>query len=325
MEDADWKVGVRPLPGRVPSLNGRVLEVAAGGNTCAITVERELYCWGSENGDIRFDSYRPVPQLRTLGGPVLSVGMNAMHSCVVRGDHSLWCWGSNSSGQLGNGQIERSAKPVYPPPAQQVQKLGQRVRQACVGYDTSCALDVEGKVWCWGDPPLVPNASTNAALPTQVSLARPAVELACGNYHACVLQDNDQMWCWGRNLDGELGDGRRIEVDPFRSGPVAVAGLPTTPVAMALGSRFSLVLDAGGAVWMFGKSPVPNDTEGSSLVPRRVEGLERVVQIVTGSTHSCALTADETVWCWGTGQDHELGNGKGEHQRKPVRVVFPKP
>jgi alpha-tubulin suppressor-like RCC1 family protein len=206
-----------------------------------------------------------------------------------------------------------------------VKSLGQGVSRACAGYTGACALDLEGAVWCWGRPARDPNTSLDSPLPRKVPLARPAVDLACGTYHACAVQDDHRLWCWGRNYDGELGDGRQLRTGSYLSPPVAVAGLPTTPVAMALGSGFSLVLDASGAVWMFGKSPVPNDAEGTSLVPKRVEGLERVVQLASGYSHSCALTAEETVWCWGTGQDHELGNGKGEHQSKPVRVAFPKP
>ena len=32
----------------------------------------------------------------------------------------------------------------------------------------------------------------------------------------------------------------------------------------------------------------------------------------------------ESVFCWGNGEDFELGNGKSDGHADPVRVVFPK-
>jgi alpha-tubulin suppressor-like RCC1 family protein len=60
------------------------------------------------------------------------------------------------------------------------------------------------------------------------------------------------------------------------------------------------------------------------LTPKKVTMPGKVVDIAANSPHRCALLADDSVWCWGSGTMLELGDGKEEARDKPVRVVFPK-
>jgi alpha-tubulin suppressor-like RCC1 family protein len=50
-----------------------------------------------------------------------------------------------------------------------------------------------------------------------------------------------------------------------------------------------------------------------SYIPANVDrsafGTRSVVMIDSGGYHSCALLSDSTVWCWGSNNDGELGNG----------------
>jgi alpha-tubulin suppressor-like RCC1 family protein len=328
-EDAARDVNERATPARVPSLDGRVAEVAAGsGNTCAITVDRELFCWGVDDGDPRLESYRPLPKPRALGGPVLSVSMKGTHSCAVSADHGLWCWGLNEHGQLGTGKVDPNLGGPYPRPAQRVAALGNAVEKACVGDGTSCALDRSGTVSCWGSNSsglLDAKDPSDRPLPLKIALPERAVDLACGATHACAALASGQVACWGRNYEGQLGDGRPRRNEPYGSPvPALVVGLAERPAALALGSPFSLVLGASGAVWAFGKSPVPGDAR-AILAPARVAPLEAAIQIAAGLTHACAVTAAEAVYCWGQGQAHQLGDGQAEHRPDPVLVAFPRP
>ncbi|MBI5516722.1 MAG: hypothetical protein HY909_23255 [Deltaproteobacteria bacterium] len=59
---------------------------------------------------------------------------------------------------------------------------------------------------------------------------------------------------------------------------------------------------------------------GAVLRPRRVEGIEGVVQVVTGTMHSCALTAGGTVWCWGSNAQGALGPRTGGDTWQPTSV-----
>lgn len=48
--------------------------------------------------------------------------------------------------------------------------------------------------------------------------------------------------------------------------------------------------------------------------------LDDVRQVSTGSTHTCALRADGSVWCWGDNSLGQLGDGSRETSHVPVRV-----
>ncbi|MCC7381184.1 MAG: hypothetical protein IT384_05105 [Deltaproteobacteria bacterium] len=46
----------------------------------------------------------------------------------------------------------------------------------------------------------------------------------------------------------------------------------------------------------------------------------RAVQIASGNLHSCALLEDGSIWCWGSNEHGQLGDGTTENRSSPVRV-----
>jgi len=50
--------------------------------------------------------------------------------------------------------------------------------------------------------------------------------------------------------------------------------------------------------------------------------LRCVVEVAAGTTHTCARTADGSMWCWGTNYLGELGDGTRISTSSPVRVAF---
>jgi alpha-tubulin suppressor-like RCC1 family protein len=115
-----------------------VTQLAAGQNVaCAITKSTDVWCFHSEEG-------KPT-KLPALTGAT-SLGANSHHTCaVVKGD--VWCWGDNFLGQLGNGagtaRIQPQQEPVKARATFKAVKVG-------TGRESTCALDDQGNVWCWG-------------------------------------------------------------------------------------------------------------------------------------------------------------------------------
>jgi alpha-tubulin suppressor-like RCC1 family protein len=98
---------------------GAVRSVTAGGfATCAITTDRQLRCWGSnEYGQLGVgpSGQGAVSELPvTVAGlsDVTQVSLGGSHSCAVTGAGALFCWGANAVGQLGDGTRSPRAMPT---------------------------------------------------------------------------------------------------------------------------------------------------------------------------------------------------------------------
>src|SRR5207253_4585445 len=83
-------------------------------------------------------------------------------------------------------------------------------------------------------------------------------------------------------------------------------------------------LATSGAVECWGRNDsgqLGNGTTSLSTVPAPVSGLgSHVVDIGTGGRHSCAVSDDGTVRCWGRNDLGELGDGSLVDRYTPVPV-----
>ncbi|HJL16936.1 MAG TPA: hypothetical protein RMH99_14825 [Sandaracinaceae bacterium LLY-WYZ-13_1] len=134
----------RPLPG-VP----RVDQLALGfAHSCA-RLGAEVWCWGDNgHGECGVPEPDLVPPTRVEGLPsnvaTLFAGWSA--TCAILETGRVLCWGENGYGQLGDGtRIGRVA------PTEVRFAPGVRVVQMAAGANFACAVDDEGRVWCWGD------------------------------------------------------------------------------------------------------------------------------------------------------------------------------
>ncbi len=107
----------------------------------------------------------------------------------------------------------------------------------------------------------------------------------------------------------------------------ANASSSSTPM-LAAGNHHTCALLSDGTVRCWGLTSRgrlgdPTATGTVSIQPVQVQGLNDVVQISAGGEHTCAVRADGTAWCWGNGEDGQLGNGGTSDSSVPAKVVFP--
>lgn len=206
----DGRMTIRNRPVQVVGLDSGVTAVSAGTkHTCAVTDAGAVLCWG-ENGSGQLgdgtteDRSRPVPVKRLRSG-VVAVTAGGHHTCALTEAGGVLCWGDSKHGQLGNGQRADSRTPT------EVSKLGSRVVAVSAGTSHSCAVDADGRVWCWGGNspggPLGDGTLETRLVPVEVPGVTGIATVSAGASHTCAVTTTGVAKCWGNNDHGQLGDG----------------------------------------------------------------------------------------------------------------------
>jgi alpha-tubulin suppressor-like RCC1 family protein len=133
----------------------------------------------------------------------------------------------------------------------------------------------------------------------------PPVLLAAGARHSCVVDSAHTVWCWGANDLGQLGNGTRAA----SAKPLQVPGLQNVTAITAGGDHSCALLD-DGSIQCWGAGVLGQLGQGrfaDSLDPVAVQGLTTAaVSVAAGRTHTCAITDDGKVRCWGSNASGQL-------------------
>jgi alpha-tubulin suppressor-like RCC1 family protein len=143
-----------------------------------------------------------------------------------------------------------------------------------------------------------------------------------GQSTACAVLFGGVVECWGANEFGQAGDG----TTNYAPAPVRVPGIQAIDVCAGGGHSCAVLMDGTLRCWGTNSSgQLGAGTAQASLAPVAVAGLpNRVNAVSCGFTHTCALLADSTTYCWGSNDFGELGNGTAERlSLVPVQVHGP--
>lgn len=335
-EDSLVPVRVRsPAAGFGP---GNIAFLAANGlRTCALNRAGRAFCWGSnafgELGDGTTETRtRPVAVSR-LGNGVQALSVGFRHVCAVNRLGRAFCWGSGGSGRLGDGTTETRTRPTPVDTGTPGFNL-RNIATVAAGETHSCAINANGRTFCWGGPLLLGTGDSGDSLvPVPVDTAAPGfnrrnlARVEAGGQHSCAVNAAGRTYCWGRNAQGQLGTGApgtdALSPRPVR--PAAVGFGRNNIARVVAGFRQNCALNEAGRAFCWGANAAGQLGDGSATdraVPVRVRGLGTGLRdIASGFLHSCAIDAAGDVWCWGSNGSGRLGDGTTTARNLPVRVV----
>jgi alpha-tubulin suppressor-like RCC1 family protein len=315
-------VGVPPDVGPPPGDLLLAQIAAADTDTCGVTLDGDLYCWGQlPDGHVTL-----VPE-RVAGaaaGVWQSVTGGAKSHCALRRDGSVHCFGGNDEGQLGQGDTEPRATPVRV-------ALPSAARSVRGRYASFCATLVDGSLYCWGaseegqtaqDDPFDAPAPDRLS-PTHVQNERDWTFADVGQGHGCGIRGNGssggELYCWGRNSDGELGLG---DGAPGQLRVPQLAQVPTNWLAVAAGQSGTCGLRTPGALYCFGSGSIAALGLGGGIhaTPTQVETAEDWTSIDLDTFHTCGIRAPGALYCWGRNDEGQLGQGDTTDRSTPTRV-----
>ncbi|MEZ4461521.1 MAG: EGF domain-containing protein [bacterium] len=295
-----------------------------GGHTCA-TSDGALYCWGSDIAGqigIGVGSETPVSAPTQVGTDTdwLTPVAGADMTCAIKTSGAFWCWGANFEGQLGLGDTN----PRNVPTRVGIDGDWIAAELSAIGAH-GCGVKGANNVVCWG-------ANFFGQLGVPSSRLSPSGEIDAGQMwssvsafggddvgfnvgvssYACGIKSG-APWCWGQaaynfgltdatsQVQGTLGDSDWTVVS---SGPTHSCGLQNG-APRCWGDNTDGGLGDSSAT----ASPSP-------VVPTGTDTDTDWTAVSTGSGFSCGIKSG-SLWCWGRGNEGQLGTGE------PISYNFP--
>lgn len=328
----DGGTSERRVPVAVLGLPESVTALAVGGShTCALLQSGGVACWG-RNGSgqlgngANLDQKMPVA-VTGLGGPVTALAAGANHTCALLQNGAVQCWGDNANGQLGD---QTTTVRNVPTP---VNGLASTAKAITAGSDHSCAILTDGRVQCWGDNArgqLGDGSREDRTSPVVVSNLRDVIAtVAAGRFHTCALAIDGDLYCWGTNNRGQLGTGA---LESSRT-PLRVTGVPGDATALTAGLDHTCALFKTKIPYCWGSNrarQLGQDAPGVASVPHLLQlaplrngvaPINGIPAISGGRYHTCLLTPNRGVQCWGRNSDGQLGDGTQLPRTQPVNIT----
>ena len=273
-------------------------------NACFVDAANRAWCAGANGfaqlGDGGTSPRRPTPPDPDVPANIVTAGHGV--TCTLR-DQQLACAGRGMQLQLGVGG-ELAERSLVPVPG-----MWDGIT---VGAEHACGL--QGAVAsCWGtdrfDSAGNGAGSTPSPLPTPVVGSRTFAAIDAGAYFTCGIDSTRAMYCWGENAAGQLGN-----TTTANSGTPVPVSTPTTFTwgAISAGGAHACGTQLTGIVRCWGSNERGQLGDGSTTDRRDASGqlagaLPAFTKVSAGTDHTCALGADNSIWCWGNNLRGQLG------------------
>lgn len=278
------------------------VSVSAGSNhTCGIRKNKDLYCWGlnyygevgvkkgiceknedcispeicnldsgacEESGVIKAATrYEPVLVDSNLKWKTVEAGNE--YTCGIDNNDELYCWGKNDEGQLGTGDINNRYKPEKVDSA-------EKWKTVALSKKNTLGILLNDNVLNWGNGTLSP---------VNESYENKWLQFSISEGHLCGINLESKLFCGGINLSGEIGIGKRSEVEDL------------TEIE---GSNWKMIIT------------------GNSFI---IEGVN-MTEYYKG--HTCGIRESnglDRIYCWGNNDVFQL-TGEQDYKTSPTLIKY---
>ncbi len=237
-------------------------------------------------------------------------------TCAVRDDHSLWCWGQltgplNATGFVVPQQIttETDWTGVWS------------------GFIRMCASKSDGSIWCWSwDEERLEGVNyttimkqTPQEVPASGEMPAFGAFVPGAALQSCLADTDGGLWCWGPNVFGEVGNGTTSPV----ASPTSVPGGPwrSTSVGgddVCWAGAHTCAINGARSLFCWGSDVLDQlgVVSSSSFTTPASVGTAEWNEVGTGTSFTCGIRADGTIWCWG----HSFDPNSSDMTTQPWQV-----
>ena len=159
-------------------------------------------------------------------------------------------------------------------------------KEVSVAYYHTCGVKRDGSLYCWGINNTgqlgVGGYTWDAHVsPQRVGDSYDWVTVSSGGWHSCAVKTDGTLYCWGIIAQGQTAVEEGYELcEDMFEHPTACKTTPTQESSLSTNWR----------------------------------------SVSVGRTHSCGIKTDNSLYCWGSNNDSELGSGTYRDSAVPLKV-----
>ncbi|WP_413580414.1 Ig-like domain-containing protein [Bdellovibrio sp. HCB288] len=302
-------------------------KIFSGGNTCGITTDGRVKCWGEVDflglGDDSGIS-RWAPKEADPGQKYKSVSMGGF-GCGITTSDQLKCWGKNVDSSGVYWSIGDDTKLYRPSPV--ILDRGQTYSKVAIGYNHACAITTDQTLKCWGMNNYgqigsgLAGPTWDKITPFIVDGNTRYIDVAAGNYHTCGITVQNDLKCWGFGGYGQVGLGYTTTY--VYSPTLVTAG--TKYISVKAGAYHTCALTQGNDMYCWGYNSRYEVGDGTATLrdaPTAVSGGLKFTHIAISasdsSAASCGLATNQKVYCWGS--NFHATTGTGADRTTPTEI-----